>query len=82
MPGKILLQTRRADVEKDISVRYNFDVAFKRTTIFLRPSVIDRLRAVSRRTGAPVAESIRRGIEMFLSAEEPKKKLKKGSRRR
>ncbi|HLW80631.1 MAG TPA: ribbon-helix-helix domain-containing protein [Candidatus Acidoferrales bacterium] len=50
------------------------DVTLKRTTIFLRPSIVARLKAVSRRTGAPVSELIRRGIDMFLAKEEPKKK--------
>jgi predicted DNA-binding protein len=52
------------------------DVAYKRTTIFLSATVRDRLKAVSRRTGAPVSELIRRGIEMFLDKEAPKKKTK------
>jgi predicted DNA-binding protein len=50
------------------------DVAYKRTTIFLRVAALDRLKALSRKTGAPVSELIRRGIEMFLDQEAPKKK--------
>jgi len=51
-------------------------VPYKRTTIFLTTTARDRLKALSRRTGAPVAELIRRGIEMFLDKEAPKKKKK------
>ncbi len=54
-------------------------VAFKRTTIFLRQSTLDRLKALSRRTGAPVAELIRRGAELLLEKEQPKKKTKNKS---
>jgi predicted DNA-binding protein len=53
------------------------DMPLKRTTIFLRPSALDRLKALSRKTGAPVAELIRRGIELFLDKEAPKKKRAK-----
>jgi len=53
------------------------DMALKRTTIFLSATVRDRLKALSRKTGAPVSELIRRGIEMFLDKEAPKKNKKK-----
>jgi|HubBroStandDraft_2_1064218.scaffolds.fasta_scaffold447629_1 hypothetical protein len=51
-------------------------MTLKRTTIFLPASMLDRLRAVSRKTGAPVSELIRRGAKMFLDKQEPKKKPK------
>ena len=52
------------------------DVPYKRTTIFLRAAALDRLKALSRKTGAPVSELIRRGIELLLDREAPKKKKK------
>jgi predicted DNA-binding protein len=51
-------------------------VTYKRTTIFLSATARDRLKALSRKTGAPVSELIRRGIEMFLDKEAPRKKAK------
>ena len=42
----------------------------KRTVIFLRPDQVERLAALSLRTGAPVAELIRRALD---TAYPPKK---------
>jgi hypothetical protein len=52
------------------------DMAYKRTTIFLTVTARDRLKALSRKTGAPVAELIRRGIELFLDQEAPRQRRK------
>ena len=49
-------------------------VTLKRTTIFLRRSTLAKLKKLSRQTGAPIAELIRRSVEMFLEKELPKKK--------
>jgi hypothetical protein len=45
----------------------------RRTALFLKQSQIRELQALSRKTGAPVAELIRRAIDMYLE-----KKAKKG----
>ncbi len=38
----------------------------KRTAIFLRPDQLEKLAAISQKTGAPVAELIRRAIDAWL----------------
>jgi predicted DNA-binding protein len=38
----------------------------KRTNIYLSEDQLKRLRALSEKTGAPVAELVRRGVEMYL----------------
>jgi predicted DNA-binding protein len=38
----------------------------KRTALFLKESQLKKLQALSGRTGAPVAELIRRAIDLYL----------------
>jgi predicted DNA-binding protein len=47
----------------------------KQTSLFLKPRQKEDLKALSRATGAPVAELIRRAIDRYL--EERKDELKK-----
>jgi hypothetical protein len=49
-------------------------VVIKRTALFLKEQQINKLRALSNKTGAPVAELIRRAIERYL--QERAKELK------
>jgi len=46
----------------------------KRTALFLREKQIEKLQKLSDRTGAPVAELIRRAIDVYLVSR--KKELK------
>jgi hypothetical protein len=48
-------------------------VAYKRTTVYIRQSVLDRLKKASRETGVPIAEMLRRGAELYLETVETKK---------
>lgn len=41
-------------------------MAMKRTALFLKPEQVEKLQALSDKTGAPVAELIRRAIDMYL----------------
>jgi predicted DNA-binding protein len=38
----------------------------KRTAIFLRPDQLEKLGKLSQKTGAPVAELVRRAIDAYL----------------
>ena len=38
----------------------------KRTTVWLPKSLLERLKKVSRKTGAPMAELFRRAVEAYL----------------
>jgi len=38
----------------------------KRTALFLTPEQLDKLAQISKKTGAPVAELIRRAIDAYL----------------
>lgn len=38
----------------------------KRTALFLRPEQLEKLSALSKKTGAPIAELIRRAIDAYL----------------
>jgi predicted DNA-binding protein len=38
----------------------------KRTALYLKEEQLNRLEAISRKTGAPVAELIRRAIDAYL----------------
>jgi predicted DNA-binding protein len=38
----------------------------KRTALFLKPDQVTKLQVLSEKTGAPVAELIRRAIDMYL----------------
>jgi len=38
----------------------------KRTTVFLKPEQLQKLSALSDKTGAPVAELIRRAVDAYL----------------
>ena len=40
----------------------------KRTQLFLKPEQLGKLAALSKKTGAPVAELIRRAIDAYLKA--------------
>jgi predicted DNA-binding protein len=44
-----------------------------RTTIFLEPEQKKKLEAISAKTGAPVAELIRRAIDAYLKAQRGEK---------
>jgi predicted DNA-binding protein len=48
----------------------------KQTSLFLKPEQIGRLQELSRITGAPVAELIRRAIDSYL--EQRRKELGRG----
>ncbi len=41
------------------------------TRIYLKPEQLDRLKAQSAKTGAPVAELIRRAIDAYLKKVKP-----------
>ncbi len=41
-------------------------MVMKRTALFLKPEQVEKLQALSDKTGAPVAELIRRAIDMYL----------------
>jgi len=41
-------------------------MVMKRTALFLKAEQINKLQALSQKTGAPVAELIRRAIDMYL----------------
>ena len=41
----------------------------KLTNLYLMPEMIDRLKAESKRTGAPRAEIMRRAIEAYLGSQ-------------
>lgn len=41
-------------------------MSMKRTSLFLKAEQLKKLEAVSKETGAPVAELIRRAIDAFL----------------
>ena len=43
-----------------------YSVAMKRTNLHLKDDQLKRLRALSDKTGAPVAELVRRAIEAYL----------------
>lgn len=43
----------------------------KRTALFLRPDQFDKLAALSKKTGAPIAELIRRAIDAYLKKAKP-----------
>ncbi len=45
-----------------------------RTNIFLTETELKKLRALSRKTGAPVAVLVRRAIDEYLSKQETNKK--------
>jgi predicted DNA-binding protein len=49
-------------------------MAMKRTALFLKEQQLERLQALSEKTGAPVAELIRRAIDKYL--QERAKELK------
>ncbi len=53
-------------------VWYNMDM--KRTALFLKEAQLKKLKVLSDRTGAPVAELIRRAIDKYL--QERAKELK------
>lgn len=38
----------------------------KRTALFLKPEQLEKLAALSQKTGAPIAELIRRAIDAYL----------------
>jgi predicted DNA-binding protein len=40
----------------------------KRTALFLRPDQLEKLEAISKKTGAPIAELIRRAIDAYLKS--------------
>jgi predicted DNA-binding protein len=52
-----------------------YAVRMKRTALFLKPGQMDKLQTLSRVTGAPMAELIRRAIDAYL--EQRKSELKK-----
>jgi predicted DNA-binding protein len=44
------------------------DVAMKlRTNIYLRPDQMKQLKALSEKTGAPIAELVRRAVDAYLA---------------
>jgi len=49
-------------------------------TVRLRPGVLPRLRTIEKRVGVPVAEQIRRGVEMWLEEHNPVRTKGKESR--
>jgi len=53
---------------------YNTLYAMKRTALFLREKQLERLQKLSEKTGAPVAELVRRAIDVYLLTR--KKELK------
>jgi predicted DNA-binding protein len=51
-----------------------YDVAMKRTALFLKEEQIKKLEVLSEKTGAPLAELVRRAIDKYL--QERAKELK------
>jgi len=49
-------------------------MVMKRTALFLKERQVEKLQALSEKTGAPVAELIRRAIDQYLTTR--KKELK------
>jgi hypothetical protein len=49
-----------------------YGMSMKRTAMFLKSKQIERLQALSRKTGAPVAELVRRAIDAYLKEQESK----------
>lgn len=49
----------------------------KRTSLFLTDSQLTRLSAMSAKTGAPVAEIIRRAIDEYLAPRRPAKRAER-----
>ncbi len=43
-----------------------------RTNIYLRPDQVKRLRALNEKTGAPVAELVRRAVDEYLKKRKEK----------
>jgi predicted DNA-binding protein len=43
-----------------------YGMTMKRTALFLKTEQVNKLQALSEKTGAPVAELIRRAIDMYL----------------
>ena len=46
----------------------------KRTNLYLKAGQIKQLKAITRRTGAPVSDLIRRGIDEFIERHEAAEK--------
>lgn len=40
----------------------------RRTNIYLRPDQMKKLKALNEKTGAPVAELVRRAVDAYLTA--------------
>jgi hypothetical protein len=49
-----------------IDIRYRFLPMKKRTTVWLPEELVERLKKLSRKTGAPMAELFRRAVEAYL----------------
>jgi hypothetical protein len=43
-----------------------YNEGMKRTAIFLRPDQLKKLEAIRTKSGAPIAESIRRAVDLYL----------------
>ena len=43
----------------------------RRTQLFLKPEQLEKLAALSKKTGAPIAELIRRAIDAYLKKAKP-----------
>jgi hypothetical protein len=43
-----------------------FYMLMKRTALFLKEQQLEKLQALSRKTGAPIAELVRRAIDAYL----------------
>jgi hypothetical protein len=72
----------------DTSDIYGYDVTMGRKptmedalTVRLRPGMLPRLRTIEKRVGVPVAEQIRRGVEMWLEEQDPVRTKGKGTTR-
>lgn len=50
----------------DICMPIEYLISMKRTALFLKPEQVKKLRVLSEKTGAPVAELIRRAIDKYL----------------
>jgi hypothetical protein len=50
----------------DINMPIEYLIFMKRTALFLKPEQVKKLQVLSEKTGAPVAELIRRAIDKYL----------------
>ena len=62
----MLVKLRQYNRPMDIQAYIWYRVVMKRTALFLKEEQLKKLLALSEKTGAPVAELIRRAIDRYL----------------